>query len=95
MPLNAAYLREAGVLAGAFVVTLAAMRTVIHALGPDNPFAQGTTAVVWFALSIFLLRRYGPRGRLDSHRQHVWFLSAFAGSNALTIVGLVATFWMG
>jgi hypothetical protein len=82
MPLNAAHLREAGVIAGAFVVTFAAMRTVIHALGPDSPFAQGTIAVVWFALSGFLLRRYLPRGPLDSHRQRVWFLSAFAGSNA-------------
>lgn len=95
MPLNAAHLRETGVLAGAIVVTLAAMFTVMHALGPDSPFVPGTMAAVFIALSIFLLRRYGPRGPIDPRRQRVWFLSAFAASGTLAIFGLVAAFWMG
>jgi hypothetical protein len=76
---------------------LAAFATmhVTYLLGYDSPFMPGAISLVFMALWILLLRRYGPQGPVDPRRHQVWFLSSLALCGALAALGMIAALWMG
>jgi drug/metabolite transporter (DMT)-like permease len=89
-----AHLREAAIVGGLGLTAFAVMHAT-YLIGYDSPFMPGAISLIFVALWIFLLRRYGPQGPVDPHRQHIWFLSGLAACGALAVLGLVAALWIG
>src|ERR1700716_369104 len=90
-----AHLREAAMVGGGGLTAFAVMH-VTYLLGYDSPFMPGAISLIFVALWILLLKRYGPRPQLpvDPRRQRVWFLSSLAASGALAVFGMIAALWI-
>ena len=89
-----AHLGEAALVGSVSLTAVTAMWLTYQA-GLDSPFMPGTVSLIFTALWIFLLRRYGPRGPVDPRRQQILVLSGLAVCGAVAVLGLVAALWIG
>lgn len=94
MRLTMAHVRWAAIIAGSALLTFVAMRAADGLVGHRSPFTPGVVSVIFCAVGILLLRRYGPSGPVDPHHRRTWLLPSVAASGALAALALIAAMWL-